>query len=1790
MQGHVYTDCADIGLNCYDAAYNDTSTADLNIENMAVTAGTTYYIVISTWFNPATEYTINIQQENCPKPTGLTATGATMSSVTLGWTEMADADAWQYVVQPVGTGLPMTAGTAVTDTTLPLSSLPDSTQFELYVRSDCGNGTFSAWSGPMVFNTLCGAFDVPFHEGFDSDSSSQFCWAIADTNGDGGMWDMDFSFSFYGGDQSAKFDASWTSENDDMLISPAINLTDNQRLRFFYKTQQFGAVAFKVMMSTTGTDPEDFTTELSPLTSYAVDNFTEKTINLSAAPVGPVYFAWHVPAGVNGGTELMIDDVVVENMPPCAQPIDIAVSEISDTTALLSWTAGNNETAWEVIVSDPNVSGTPSNSTSGTPVAAASFTANGLTPNTLYGAYIRSMCGINGTTDWVGPLFFTTGCESYDVPFFEGFNSDSPSQQCWRIFNADGDWAQWNMEDGQPFEGDEAATIYTGNSPDNDWIISPAINLTGNERLKYHYKVSDGENGETGFKVLLSTTNFDLDSFTEVLVPESQYTNEEYVKQVVSLEAYTGPVYIAWQVPPGYEYGSDLLLDNVIVEAIPACPEPLNLTINTTTETSAELSWTSAGTETAWEVFVNIAGEDAPATGVPATTMPFTLTTMADGSPLQSGTTYEVAVRAVCSATENSILSDETEFTTKIVNDECSAATVIPVNTGSECVVFVSGTINGATGSPQENTCGDWTSADDDVWFEFTATSPIHTLTFYDISGGNTVLMYGLYSGDSCDALSQIGYCEYAYAEWEPSTSVLTDLTVGDTYTIRLFSPDTDEPLDATFKICIKVPATPIAVNDTEHTVEQLVTDVFMGSDCAQITNITWSTGSDFEDEYEPFGPNGIAYFDRNGSDFPFEEGIVMTTGDALRAPGPNYGALEQGTWLWPGDDDLETIIEAETGEPMDSQNATIIEFDFVPLIPTLSFDFIFASEEYGFWQCGFTDAFAFILTDADGNVQNLAKIPGTTTPVSVTTIRDEAYNVACDSQHPEFFGQFNGNGAEESATIDFDGQTIAMSAVANVTVNTQYHIKMVIADWGDPGRDSAIFLKGGSFSIGKVELGADLLADTNTAICAGGDITLHTGFDPANFDFEWSKDGVVMTDETGPDLVVTTPGTYKIKTTLTGSVCSSESDIIIEFYPAVEDVTGDPSDLKICEPDGFYTFDLSTNTTAILEGLDAGDYTVSYHLTQDAAEADTGAIALTYTNTVQFEQTLYVRIYDNTTACFGIKSFSLIAQDLTPEFTLSNDFSICQGTTGTITVTPGNFTPADVTFSWTKNGAPLPDTTAAIAVTQAGTYAVIINNSGCTATGSVAVTVTPVPVADEPSDVIECVSYTLPALSANNSYYTGTGGTGTQIAAGTAITATQTLYVYAQSGSTPNCTDENSFVVNITPLPVVTTPGDQAVCNSYVLPALTQGSYFTGAGGTGTQLNAGFVVTITQTIYVYVAGTSANCTAEADFTVTITDTPAADQFEDVAECNSYTLPALSANNSYYTAAGGTGTQLAPGTVITTSQTLFIFAQSGTTVNCTAESSFAITITPTPSFSLGGPYVSCEAANVTLMVEADNFDTETAAYAWTLNGAAIDGSESLLDATGFGSYGVTVTVNGCSHTETVEVSLDTTAVDLDFAAGCDDNTYMLEVVPVNDSFNPDTATYVWTGPDGFTSGNNGFEVLKAGTYTVTVTTAESCTGQESYEVLNTTCDVPKGISPNNDTYNDTFDLTGLDVKKISIFNRYGQEVYSLNNYTNQWHGQGSNGDELPTGTYFYALERKNGDTKTGWVYINREEK
>ena len=89
--------------------------------------------------------------------------------------------------------------------------------------------------------------------------------------------------------------------------------------------------------------------------------------------------------------------------------------------------------------------------------------------------------------------------------------------------------------------------------------------------------------------------------------------------------------------------------------------------------------------------------------------------------------------------------------------------------------------------------------------------------------------------------------------------------------------------------------------------------------------------------------------------------------------------------------------------------------------------------------------------------------------------------------------------------------------------------------------------------------------------------------------------------------------------------------------------------------------------------------------------------------------------------------------------------------------------------------------------------------------------------------------------------------------------------------------------------------------------------------------------------------------------------------------------------------------------------------------------------------------------------------------------------------------------------------------------------------------------------------------------------------------------IPEGFSPGDGQYNEEFKIDGLetfDQVSVKLYNRWGNLVYSEDNYQNDWTGKNnvdtSLGEDLPTGTYYYLLEIKdNGKVYSGYVYMKR---
>ncbi|HEX9979429.1 MAG TPA: choice-of-anchor L domain-containing protein [Flavobacterium sp.] len=739
-----------------------------------------------------------------------------------------------------------------------------------------------------------------------------------------------------------------------------------------------------------------------------------------------------------------------------------------------------------------------------------------------------------------------------------------------------------------------------------------------------------------------------------------------------------------------------------------------------------------------------------------------------------------------------------------------------------------------------------------------------------------------------------------------------------------------------------------ITVNTASHTVPQLVNNVLINSPCVSATNITWRTGSNYG------SVNGIGFFQNANPNFPMQAGVVLSTGSAMNAQGPNTSHLNDGSAMWVGDADLEETLQ-QSGISMNSTNATVLEFDFTPISTHFNFDFVFASEEYGNFQCQFSDAFAFLLTNVNtGVTTNLAVVPNTTTPISVVTIRDFLYNSSCGSQNPQYFGSFNGGSAAAGSATNFNGQTVLLNASSTLVPNTPYHIKLVIADRSDAESDSSIFISSDSFNIGQDVLGLDLTVANDTAVCFGGAHTLSTNLDPTVYTFTWKKNGVTIAGATAPSITVTEPGTYSVTYANILNACQPVTDeIAIEFYPQM--TTPDPIALYKCDNgSASHTFDLSINTPILVGATPLA--LVSYHASLSDANNNINPLPASYT--VSSNQTVYARIKNPDTQCFTVKSFGL---ELTPppvanppgdmvkcarSQTLLNAIFFFNNQTTAIL---GGQSPAIYTVTYYTsetnaiNGVNAIATTNLISTGQ--TIYVRVENTtdpSCYSITSFNMIVNLLPPVDEFEDVIVCDSYVLPALT-NGSYFTGMNGTGDPMSPGDMIGETMMIYIFNQPGGPDTCAAGTNFKVTVID-PLTLSPTGGTYCGSYTLPQLDYGDYHTQAGGNGDIIAAGTVITTSQTVYVYYETPEEPfCVIDTDFNVTILPTPEVGNFPNVFNCTSYTLPPLSVGG-YFTAPDGGGSPIAAGTVITTSQTVYVHAASTGTPVCTDSASFNVYI------------------------------------------------------------------------------------------------------------------------------------------------------------------------------------------------------------------------------------------------------
>jgi gliding motility-associated-like protein len=750
-----------------------------------------------------------------------------------------------------------------------------------------------------------------------------------------------------------------------------------------------------------------------------------------------------------------------------------------------------------------------------------------------------------------------------------------------------------------------------------------------------------------------------------------------------------------------------------------------------------------------------------------------------------------------------------------------------------------------------------------------------------------------------------------------------------------------------------------IAVDVTTYSNQQLVRNVLLGNnDCINSSNFSSSS------------PLSVGYFNKATSGLSLNEGIIIRSGLAKNTEGQYTGANTSTQVNTTSDTNLQQLSN-NSGQTDPITDVGFLQFDFIPISNQFSFDFVFASNEYGQYQCGFSDAFAFLLTNlSTGVTTNLAVIPGTSLPVSVKTIRNQANNPGCTSSYPIFFSKYNVTNPSNS-DLNMRGVTTVLNASSAVVPNVNYRIRLVIGDYKDSNFDSAVLIKGGSFTT-TLDIGPD------QNICQGNSVDLRTNLNPP-FTHVWSLNGTVIPGATSNTYAATQAGTYSV--TASSGTCVLTDTVVLNNL-----VVNNPPDIASCyNGAALNSFNLSQNSTAVL-GISNTVYSLEYYNDINDANTQSNAIPLSQLSSYQSvgSETIYIKIKkiaDNT-FCDALYQFNLVEK---PQINLEAPYTVnyCESDL------PVNLTLQNATI---LNGLPAANyslsffTTAtdsqnnSNAITNATAYSnlpvgvsttiyVRANDTslpGCFGTSSFSIFINPSPLVDTVAPVIECSSYALQPLT-NGSYYTQTGGpsgTGTLITLPYTVTNGTTIYVFSGPTAT-GCTNETNFTVTFIDEFVIPPTG----CGNYVIPSAPAGNFYSAAGGLGTLYPAGTILNTSQTIYFYAVINTVVCRDEA-IPIVIYPLPILLPISNVVVCSSYTLPAPSVGN-YYTNAGGTGTLLPAGTVISANtatlpnSTVVPVTMPLTTYNyyfdgqCSNEVSFTVSVVNTALYTAvtSCPYV-----------------------------------------------------------------------------------------------------------------------------------------------------------------------------------------------------------------------------------------
>ena len=677
-------------------------------------AGTHMYIR-GDYSAPTTTGTITAYRPNlklkfgplitCFSPIVINATSIATTSSVISWTAPVPvpANGYKYELRTSGAAGSGTAGLVLTGTTVAgvttanISQLIPNTTYYVYVKAICSATDESNWSSSTSFTTLCLATNVPYTMPINAVTIPAIpaCVVVQNVNNDTGIWKTYAAPTGFSGKAMGYYYSS--NAADDWFYTQGLNLTAGVSYRLKFKYRNSGYVEKLRVSYGTSQVSTTMTNELFIVTTETVSSTVEKIIDFIPATTGIFYigFQAYSDAYMN---YLYVGDISVELSPTCLEIFSLNTSNITQTDAIISWTAPvtapSNGYAYEIRTSGAAGSGATGLVTAGTTAAGINtVTITQLTPDTTYSVYVRGICSSTDTGAWSNGVPFTTLCAATNVPYTMPINAvTTPAlPACVIVQNVNNDTGTWkSYATPTGFSGKAMGYYYSSNSA-NDWFYTRGLNLTAgvSYRLKFKYRNSGYVEKLRVSYGLLSVNTAMVNELFTVITPNQTSTVEKILDFIPTA---TGVYYIGFQAYSD-AYMNYLYVGDISVELSPTCLEVFSLNISNITQTDAVISWTAPlitpSNGYAYEIRTSGAAGSGATGLVTAGTTAAGVTTV-NTSQLTPNTTYSFYVKSVCSTTETSSWSTALMFTTLCV--ATNVPYTMPINAVTtpaipECVI-----------------------------------------------------------------------------------------------------------------------------------------------------------------------------------------------------------------------------------------------------------------------------------------------------------------------------------------------------------------------------------------------------------------------------------------------------------------------------------------------------------------------------------------------------------------------------------------------------------------------------------------------------------------------------------------------------------------------------------------------------------------------------------------------------------------------------------------------------------------------------------------------------------------------------------------------------------------------------------------------------------------------------------------------------------------------------------------------------------------------------------------------